>query len=192
MKKGTKKLLKAYYFIVDQIVQKFGDNERLAKIRLHIAFKAFYRNTYKTSHTSLKEFKREELNNLINIILITFSVEYGIYLLQPNDPEYAEELSLSEYLEYKNWVMYDDKKYFDGVKTLPEGFDLITDLKSLKRLKKGKRKPNPENFEWKNGTTLYVFSHSSQVYYKKILSVFTPIDVLEKYFNNKILYGPNK
>lgn len=192
MKQGTTKLLKAYYFIVDQVVQRYGNNKQADKIKLNTAFKAFYRNSYGTSHTSLEDFEKEELNELINMILITFSVEYGVYLLQPNDPKHADEISLSEYLEYKEWAMDDDLKYFKGVKTLPEGFHLITDLDALKTLKKGKRKLIPENLEWKYKTTLYVYSHSSKVYYKKILSEQTPIDVLIKYFNNKILYGPSK
>jgi len=191
MKPGTQKLLRAYYFIVDQIIQKFGDNKQRDKIRLNTAFKAFYRNSFGTYHTSLVDFEKEELKDLINIILITFSVEYGIYLLQPNDPEHADEYTLSEYLEYKNWAMDDDLSFFNGVKTLPEGFVLITDLDSLKRLKKGKRKITPENIEWKYGTILYVFSHSSNVYYKKILSEITPIEILTQYFKNEILYGPS-
>lgn len=191
MKEGTEKLLNTYYFIVEQILKRFGDNKHTDKLRLHNAFKAFFRREYQVHHKSLKNFEREELKTLINRILIEFSVEYGIYLLQPHDPNNAENLSLSEYFEYNNWTMEkDDFRLSEGLSHLPEGFSLVEDIKELKTLKKRKRVVKEENLELKYGTIVYVYSYREEVYYKKILNIFTPIDKLTEYINKKIIYGP--
>lgn len=189
--KGTDKLLKTYYFIVDQIVKRFGEDRKTDKLKLNIAFKAFYRREYDSSHTSLLDFEREELNELINRILIEFSVEYGIYLLQPNDPHNAEELSLSDYLVYKSWNMpQDDYKYLEAIKNLPEGYVPITNWKQLKKLKNGKKKEIPQNLTWRYGIYLYTYSPFSKEYYKRLFSPITPMDKLNNYIIRGVLYGP--
>ena len=105
MKNGTNKLLKTYYFIIDQILNRTSTNKSEDKNKLNTIFKTWYTNKKSIDYTSLKDFEKEDLYSLINLILIEFAVEYGIYLRQPDDPMNAESISLSEYLEYKYWNM---------------------------------------------------------------------------------------
>ncbi len=188
MQEGTQKLLRTYYFVVDQILVRFN-GKRKDKLRLHNAFKAFYRNSFESSHTSLKDFSRDELNFFIDIILITFSQEYGIYLLKPNDPPNAEELSLSEYLLYRDWMIDDDYSLSKGIKTPPDGFVLIEDLEGLKRLKNRKRKWKPDNIEYRHGETFYVYSPREEMFFPKVLNPIVPLELIQKYIDLKLLYG---
>ncbi len=187
----NQKLLKTYFFIVDQIILRFGNDRKRDKLRLHTAFKAFYRREYGSSHTSLKDFQHKELNELINRILIEFSVEYGIYLLQPNDPVNAEELSLQEYWIYKLWDMREgDLRHLESIETLPEGYEPIIDIKQLKTLRKGKKIYKPDNMVWRYGIHLYQYSPISKCYYKKIFSSLTPMAKVEECIKKGVLYGP--
>lgn len=189
MKPETKKLQRAYYFIIQQILNRYSTNKTKDKKILNEAFKSHYRRFYNVNHKSLKDFTKDDLRKLIDQILIQFSVEYGVYLLQPNDPINAEDISLSEYLEYKNWDMSDPiDSMIEGFSALPEGFVLINSLNSLKRLKKGKRVWKDGNIEYRFGDIVYVYSHREGLYYKKMFSTFTPITKLNEYINLKIIY----
>lgn len=192
MKEGTSKLLKTYYFVVTQILKKCGENTKKGKLRAHSAFKSFFNQQYGTRHKSLKNFEKHELSELINRLLIEFSAEYGIFLLQPGDPENAETFSLSEYLEYKNWDMESNYDSFNGIKTLPDGFAPIEDINALKRLKKRKKTRRPENMEMDYGKELYVHSYREGLYYKKELTPLAPIGKIEEYIKKRLLYGTHK
>lgn len=186
---SSNKQLNAYYFILDQILDRFSENKSQDKPILHTAFKNWFIREHNLPYDSLKYFSMNDMSKFIDSILIEFSVEYGIYLKQPNDPDNAEDISLSEYLEYKNWIMQDDINLSDSLKTLPEGFVLIKELNELKTLKNGKRTPKPENLTLKIGTPIYIYSFSHETYYKKILSNYTPIEKLEAYIQMQIVYA---
>lgn len=190
MQPETAKLQRAYYFIIQQILNRFSTNKAKDKKILNESFKAHFRRFYDIEHESLKDFTKDDLRKLIDQILIQFSVEYGVYLLQPNDPNNAEEISLSEYLEHKNWDMSDPiDSMIQGTSNLPDGFTLVESLDRLKRLKPRKKVRKDENLEYKFGETLYVYSHREKLYYKKIFSVFTPLSKLNEYINLKIVYA---
>lgn len=183
-------LIRAYYFVIQQILNRYSLDKRNDKKILHNAFKQFYRDEYNVSYESLKDYTKQDLINLINQILIQFAVEYGVYLLQPNDPENAEEFSLSEYLAYKDWYMKNSNyNMIEGISELPEGFTLVESLEDLIRLKKGKKVAKPGNVELAYGEPVYLYCHRENLYYKKYLTTYTPIDKLKEYINLKITYA---
>lgn len=183
------KQINSYYFILDQILDKFSKDKAKDKIILHNALKKWFVREYDLPYDSLKDFSMYDMAKFIDGILREFSVEYGIFLKQPNDPINAEDISLAEYLEYKNWLMQDDDSLIEGIKSLPDGFILIEDINSLKTLKKNKRVVRPENLELKFGSIVYLYSYREEIYYKKILSTYTPIEKLEAYIKMKIVYA---
>lgn len=183
MKNGTNKLLKTYYFIIDQILNRTSTNKSEDKNKLNTIFKAWYTDKKSIDYTSLKDFEKEDLHSLINLILIEFAVEYGIYLRQPDDPMNAENISLSEYLEYKYWNMNQLDNLIEGYKNIPDDFELITSLDQLKS------RPNTKSNKLKNRLLLYVYSPITDLFYKKYTSNFTPIDKLENYINKQLVYG---
>jgi len=132
------------------------------------------------------------ITNLIDRILIEFAVEYGVYLLQPNDPQCAEEISLADYLTYKSWMVTENElDSLEAVKSLPEGYVPIKDIEQLKTLKKGCSKNIPENRVWKTNIKLYQYSPEKKIYYRR---QFWPLEsIINKaieYINKGILYGP--
>jgi len=183
MKQGTQKLLKTYYFIIDQILDRISTNQSEDKIKLNTIFKSWYREIQSVDHQSLKDFEKEDLHDLVNRILIEFAVEYGIYLRQPDDPINAEDISLSEFLEYKDWNMNKIDNLLISFKDIPDDFELIDSLNNLKS------RPNTKSMKLKKGLVLYVYSPTTQKYYKKIISVFTPISKLEDYIKKQLVYG---
>lgn len=189
MQEGTHKLLKTYYLLIQQILNRYSSNHKKDKHRLHEAFKAFYRRETGANYSSLTEYNSRELTNLIERILIEFSVEYGIYLISPNDPDNAQSISLAQLLEYKRWTMNNHLFQFDKeVNTLPEGFSLVRSINDLKQLKPRKRNWNEDNIELKYGETVYVYSYRHNTYYEKIITEYTPEEKIIEYINKKILY----
>ena len=190
MKHNTLKLLRTYYFVVDQILTLFSTNKKTDKIRLNTAFKAFYCREYGVEHNSLHDFESEELHTLINRILIEFAVEYGIYLKKPHDPNNAESMSLSAYFEYLRWNMIqDDLSPFKPVSILPNGFILVNDVNELLRLKKGCKRRIPDNMELPMKEQVFIYSHIHKIFYPKIISQFTPYDKVLEYIEKRLLYA---
>lgn len=183
-------MIRTYYFILSQIIKKYSENPEHDRQILHTTFKQFYKEKYQRQLESLKDFENEDLIELINCILTEFAVEYGIFLIGPNEPENAEELSLAEFLEACRWIE-DNEAFYMATQTfeLPDGYKPVPDLNALKRLKKGKRKWTEENIELDFGQTIYLFSFRNYCYFKKTLSPYTPVEKLDEYIKKGLVYG---
>lgn len=71
---------------------------------------------------------------------------------------------------------------------LPEGYEIVTNIYQLYKLRKGKKIHKPENLVRDNAQILYLYSEIQNGFYKRVLTPLTEDLDLKKYIERGALY----